>query len=184
MQEVFEKIDAIFKKYRKKWLEQPKTEPCKGLECKGKDCMDCILTHLENDINQVAEEYVEKTYKFGNSEQVIKHLDSLHEKILKSKFAEEVTEVEIDALVKAKNLNKFNQELNKPMIEHDGCKGCKYEHETPHSQHCQYCTQNAVDKYTRQTNADRVCNMTDGELADLLVDKMLCDNCFLYDECA
>lgn len=57
MQEVFEKIDAIFKKYRKKWFEQPNTEPCKGLECKGKDCIDCILIHLENDINQVAEEY-------------------------------------------------------------------------------------------------------------------------------
>ena len=32
-----------------------------------------------------------------------KALDSLHTKILKSKFAEEVTETEIEALVKAKN---------------------------------------------------------------------------------
>jgi hypothetical protein len=32
-------------------------------------------------------------------------LDSLHEKILKSKFAEEVTEEEIEALVKAKKIN-------------------------------------------------------------------------------
>lgn len=37
-------------------------------------------------------------------------LDSLHSKILKSKFAEEVTEAEIDALVKAKQgLNENNQ---------------------------------------------------------------------------
>ncbi|MBR3762206.1 MAG: hypothetical protein IKK59_05630 [Lachnospiraceae bacterium] len=57
MQEVFEKIDAILQKYRKKWLEQPNTEPCKGLECISNDCVDCMLTHLENDINQVAEEY-------------------------------------------------------------------------------------------------------------------------------
>ena len=33
-----------------------------------------------------------------------KLLDSLHSKILKSKFAEEVTEAEIEALVKAKEL--------------------------------------------------------------------------------
>lgn len=39
-------------------------------------------------------------------------LDSLHEKILKSKFAEEVTEAEIDALVKAKQgLNENKQDL-------------------------------------------------------------------------
>ena len=46
-------------------------------------------------VNQVAEEY-------SSSEIPNKLLDSLHEKILKSKFAEEVTEAEIDALVKAK----------------------------------------------------------------------------------
>ena len=34
-----------------------------------------------------------------------KLLDSLHEKILKSKFSEEVTEAEIDALVEAKEYN-------------------------------------------------------------------------------
>ena len=43
----------------------------------------------------------------------IELLDSLHEKILKSKFAEEVTEAEIDALVKAKQgLNENKQSLN------------------------------------------------------------------------
>lgn len=42
-----------------------------------------------------------------------KLLDSLHKKILKSKFAEEVTEAEIDALVKAKqDLNENKQSLN------------------------------------------------------------------------
>ena len=57
MQEVFEKIDAILQKYRKKWLEQPNTEPCKGLECKSNDCVDCLLCYLKDNINQVAEEY-------------------------------------------------------------------------------------------------------------------------------
>ena len=46
-------------------------------------------------VNQVADEY-------SSSEIPNKLLDSLHSKILKSKFAEEVTEAEIDALVKAK----------------------------------------------------------------------------------
>ena len=67
MQEVFEKIDAIFKKYRKKWLEQPNTEPCKGLECIANDCVDCMLTHLENDINQVAEEYNQSLTEINQS---------------------------------------------------------------------------------------------------------------------
>lgn len=67
MKEVFEKIDNIFAKYRKKWLEQPNTEPCKGLKCISNDCVDCMLTHLENDINQVAEEYQECALcYFGN----------------------------------------------------------------------------------------------------------------------
>ena len=39
-------------------------------------------------------------------------LDSLHNKILKSKFAEEVTEAEIDALVKAKFYDADSKILN------------------------------------------------------------------------
>lgn len=53
--------------------------------------------HAIEIVNKVAEE-------FGSDINVgSKELDSLHQKILKSKFAEEVTEAEIDALVKAKN---------------------------------------------------------------------------------
>lgn len=69
------------------------------------------------------------------------------------------------------------------MIEHDGCKGCKYEDETPHSQHCQYCTQNAVDKYTRKTNADKIRNMTDKELAEVLFEYSNCDYCCIREKC-
>ena len=53
-------------------------------------------------------------------------------------------------------------------MEHDGCKLCKYEHCSPESKECQGCKQNAVDKYTRMTNADRIRSMSDEELAEFL----------------
>lgn len=53
-------------------------------------------------------------------------------------------------------------------FEHDGCVGCKYEHFTSTSSYCQGCKQNAVDKYTRMTNADIVRSMTNDELAEFL----------------
>lgn len=54
------------------------------------------------------------------------------------------------------------------MIEHDGCVGCKYEHEDEASPHCDKCTQNSTDKYTPVSNADRIRSMTDEELAEYL----------------
>lgn len=51
-------------------------------------------------------------------------------------------------------------------MEHDGCKGCKNEHCSADSKECQGCKQNAVDKYTRMTNADRIRSMSDEELAE------------------
>ena len=53
-------------------------------------------------------------------------------------------------------------------MEHDGCKLCKYEHCSPESKECQGCKQNAVDKYTRMTNADRIRSFSDEELAEFL----------------
>lgn len=50
-------------------------------------------------------------------------------------------------------------------MEHDGCKGCKHESESEDSKYCSKCTQNATDKYEPMTNADRIRNMTDEELA-------------------
>ena len=54
------------------------------------------------------------------------------------------------------------------MAEHGGCKGCAYvsrgEHEVP----CVKCVQNASDNYKRMTNADRIRNMNDEELADFI----------------
>ena len=53
-------------------------------------------------------------------------------------------------------------------MEHDGCVGCKYENEEPNSKYCLGCTQNAIDKYTPMTNADRIRNMNDEELAKFI----------------
>ena len=55
-------------------------------------------------------------------------------------------------------------------MEHDGCVGCKYKHEDSDSQYCIGCKQNAIDKYKRMTNADRIRNMSDEELAEFLND--------------
>ena len=54
-------------------------------------------------------------------------------------------------------------------MEHDGCKGCLYESEQETSEHCTGCIQNAVDKYTPMTNADRIRNMSDEELAETIM---------------
>lgn len=54
-------------------------------------------------------------------------------------------------------------------MEHDGCVGCKYENENPDSKYCMGCKQNAIDKYAPMTNADKIRNMSDEELAEFLV---------------
>lgn len=66
-------------------------------------------------------------------------------------------------------------------MEHDGCNGCKYEHYSETSEQCSGCKQNAVDKYTRMTNADRIRAMTDEELALLIVENMECMKCPFID---
>ena len=53
-------------------------------------------------------------------------------------------------------------------MEHDGCKGCKYENCSPESKECMGCKQNAVDKYKRMTQADHIRSMSDEELAEWL----------------
>ena len=57
-------------------------------------------------------------------------------------------------------------------MEHDGCKLCKYENCSMESKECIGCKQNAVDKYTRITNADRIRSFSDEELAM----NMMCPN--------
>lgn len=54
-------------------------------------------------------------------------------------------------------------------MQHEGCKGCKYEREDATSVHCSGCKQTAMDKYTRRTNADTIRAMTDEELVDVIL---------------
>ncbi|MCF2555556.1 hypothetical protein [Faecalicatena contorta] len=53
-------------------------------------------------------------------------------------------------------------------MEHDGCKLCKYESFSAESKECLGCKQNAVDKYKKMTQADRIRAMSDEELAEFL----------------
>ena len=53
-------------------------------------------------------------------------------------------------------------------MEHDGCKLCKYENCSMESKECIGCKQNAVDKYTRMTQAERIRSMSDEELAEFI----------------
>ena len=57
-------------------------------------------------------------------------------------------------------------------MKHDGCKLCKYENCSMESKECIGCNQNAVNKYTRMTNADRIRSFSDEELAM----NMMCPN--------
>ena len=64
------------------------------------------------------------------------------------------------------------------MIEHDGCKGCRYEKESADSKHCIGCLQNATDKYVKMTNYDRIKNMSVEEMASILF-----SGCHEYMDC-
>lgn len=68
-------------------------------------------------------------------------------------------------------------------MEHDGCKLCKYENYSMESEECLGCKQNAVDKYTRMTNADRIRSMSDEELAEFMANKggyIACSQCDFF----
>ena len=66
-------------------------------------------------------------------------------------------------------------------MEHDGCKLCKYEKCSMESKECMGCKQNAVDKYKRMTQADRIRSMSDEELAKF-IHEPFCDN-RTHEEC-
>ena len=55
------------------------------------------------------------------------------------------------------------------MAEYQGCDNCKYAHKEPTEMPCLECVHNrAVDNYEPQTNADRIRNMSDEELAEFI----------------
>ena len=54
-------------------------------------------------------------------------------------------------------------------MEYQGCNKCKYEKTDRYSYPCSFCVHNAEEHFQPKTNADRIRNMTDGELAEFLV---------------
>ena len=57
------------------------------------------------------------------------------------------------------------------MSEYAECTTCKYVNEKADGEHCKYCTLNACRftlNYKPMTNADRIRNMSDADLADML----------------
>lgn len=60
-------------------------------------------------------------------------------------------------------------------MEHDGCKGCKYEHCSSDSKECIGCKQNAIDRYVRMTWGDKIRSMSDEQLLEFLRNYFTCE---------
>ena len=54
------------------------------------------------------------------------------------------------------------------MAEYQGCDNCRYVNRTKDEFPCFECTHNALDHWKPMTNAGRIRNMTDEELAEFL----------------
>jgi hypothetical protein len=65
------------------------------------------------------------------------------------------------------------------MKEYTGCNNCKYDSKESNEFPCVECSHNrAVDYYEPKTNADRIRNMTDEELAEAIMHfRNSCDCC-------
>lgn len=63
------------------------------------------------------------------------------------------------------------------MGEFTGCDKCKNVNKRPHEEPCVNCTHNAQEHFAPMTNADRIRNMTDDELAEFICDFSTCDIC-------
>lgn len=53
-------------------------------------------------------------------------------------------------------------------MENKGCDTCRYEHHDIQDYPCSKCSHSYIDKYEPKTNADRIRNMSDEELAQFL----------------
>lgn len=64
------------------------------------------------------------------------------------------------------------------MSEYQGCHKCKYGNNQPTDYPCLECEHNrAIDHYEPMTNADRIRNMSDEELAEFISTYDVCSNC-------
>ena len=59
----------------------------------------------------------------------------------------------------------------------NGCSGCKYEHLKGSEKPCCDCANMHMDKYEPITNADRIRNMSDEELAEFMSENTSCYYC-------
>ncbi len=65
----------------------------------------------------------------------------------------------------------------------NGCSGCKYEHLKGSEKPCCDCANMHMDKYEPITNADRIRNMSDEELAKNLCLLLDCRKCPTFKSC-
>lgn len=63
-------------------------------------------------------------------------------------YVEKLNEMISELYDKLKPQIDIATEILKEKMEHDGCAGCKYEHEGEDGFHCMYCKRNYEDEYT------------------------------------
>lgn len=63
------------------------------------------------------------------------------------------------------------------MSEYQGCDNCRYVNRTKDEFPCFECTHNAIDRWKPMTNADRIRNFSDEELAEFLAELNACEKC-------
>lgn len=69
------------------------------------------------------------------------------------------------------------------MSEFQGCDKCKNVNKRPHEEPCVNCTHNAQEHFAPITNADRIRNMTDEELARVIGEDPHCEKTECEDNC-
>lgn len=62
-------------------------------------------------------------------------------------------------------------------MENKGCNTCKYEHCDNQDYPCNKCSHAFIDKYEPKTNADKIRDMSDEELAECLDTNTACRQC-------
>mgnify|MGYP004540010397 CR=1 FL=1 len=62
-------------------------------------------------------------------------------------------------------------------MENKGCDTCKYEHHDIQDYPCNECAHSYIDKYEPKTNADKIRDMSDEELAEFMSENTSCYYC-------
>lgn len=62
-------------------------------------------------------------------------------------------------------------------MKNKGCDTCRYEHHDIQDYPCNKCAYSYIDKYEPKTNADKIRDMSDEELAERINTKTACEQC-------